>query len=62
LEFKYYLGIILGHIHILGFREGELPMKYLGVPLLSSRIYEILGFKYYLEQDCFVETHLEPVQ
>jgi hypothetical protein len=25
-------------IHILGFREGELPMKYLGVPLLSSRL------------------------
>jgi len=24
-------------IRILGFREGELPMKYLGVPLLSSR-------------------------
>jgi hypothetical protein len=25
-------------IRILGFREGELPMKYLGVPLLSSRL------------------------
>ena len=25
-------------IHTLGFREGELPMKYLGVPLLSSRL------------------------
>jgi hypothetical protein len=25
-------------ICILGFREGELPMKYLGVPLLSSRL------------------------
>ena len=25
-------------IHILGFREGELPMKYLGVPLISSRL------------------------
>ena len=24
--------------HILGFREGELPMKYLGVPLISSRL------------------------
>ncbi|KAL3576428.1 hypothetical protein D5086_021711 [Populus alba] len=25
-------------ISILGFREGELPMKYLGVPLISSRL------------------------
>jgi len=25
-------------IRILGFREGELPMKYLGVPLISSRL------------------------
>jgi hypothetical protein len=25
-------------ICILGFREGELPMKYLGVPLISSRL------------------------
>jgi hypothetical protein len=25
-------------IHILGFREGELPMKYLGAPFLSSRL------------------------
>jgi len=25
-------------IHILGFREGELPMKYLGVPLISSKL------------------------
>ncbi|KAL3582919.1 hypothetical protein D5086_017251 [Populus alba] len=25
-------------INILGFREGELPMKYLGVPLISSRL------------------------
>jgi len=25
-------------IHILGFKEGELPMKYLGVPLISSRL------------------------
>jgi len=25
-------------IRILGFKEGELPMKYLGVPLLSSRL------------------------
>jgi hypothetical protein len=25
-------------IHILGFREGELPMKCLGVPLISSRL------------------------
>jgi hypothetical protein len=25
-------------LRILGFREGELPMKYLGVPLISSRL------------------------
>jgi hypothetical protein len=25
-------------ILILGFREGELPIKYLGVPLISSRL------------------------
>jgi hypothetical protein len=25
-------------IRILGFREGELPMKYLGVPIISSRL------------------------
>jgi hypothetical protein len=25
-------------IRILGFRKGELPMKYLGVPLISSRL------------------------
>jgi hypothetical protein len=25
-------------IRILRFREGELPMKYLGVPLISSRL------------------------
>jgi hypothetical protein len=29
-------------ICILGFREGELPMKYLGVPLLSSRLKNVL--------------------
>jgi len=25
-------------IHIIGFREGDLPMKYLGVPFISSRL------------------------
>jgi len=25
-------------IHILRFREGELPMKYLGVPFISSKL------------------------
>jgi len=29
-------------ICILGFREGELPMKYMGVPLLSSRLKAIV--------------------